>query len=289
MLKITGKTKVVCIIGNPIHHSLSPLMHNAAFEEKKLNFVYVPFEVKEKDFRKAIDSIRYLGLAGANITIPYKEKALEQMDELTEQARLIGAVNTVVNHDGKLIGDNTDGTGFMQSLEENVDFKPKGKNIFILGAGGAARSITIALAKAGVQKIIISNRTAQRAYALSSYCQQNFPHIHFQVVPLEKNAIAKSFCEIDLFINSSSLGMDDKNLIDLPFSHLPKHCIVYDIVYKPLFTKILCDAMNLGLPIINGLEMLVHQGALSFKLWTQCEAPVRTMKEALKNIAFGGD
>lgn len=271
-------------MGNPIGHSLSPLMHNAAFEEKGLDFVYVPFEVKERDLKKAIDSIRYLGLAGVNITIPYKEKALKYMDELSEQAKLVGAINTVVNRGGKLIGDNTDGLGFIQSLKENISFEPKGKNVCILGAGGAARSIVAALAEAEVQKIIISNRTIQRALLLSSYFQQKFPQVHFQLIPLEKKAIAESFSEIDLFINSSSLGMNGRDSIDLPFSHLQKHCIVYDIVYKPLFTNILCDAADLGLSIMNGLEMLIHQGALSFKLWTQCEAPIKRMKEVLEEV-----
>lgn len=261
-------------------------MHNAAFEESGMDFVYVPFEVKGGDLKKAIDSIRHLGLIGVNITIPYKEKALEQMDELTERARLVGAINTVVNCGDKLIGDNTDGSGFMQSLKENIDFEPKGKDVFILGAGGAARSIVAALAKAEVRKIIISNRTIQRAWALSSYFQQNFPQVHFRVIPLEKEAIAESLSGVDLFINSSSLGMEGKDSIDLPFSYLPKHCIVYDIVYKPLFTKMLCDAMDLGFSTINGLEMLVHQGALSFKLWTQCEAPIKRMRAVLKEMVI---
>ena len=251
--------------------------------------VYLPFEVKPSELREAIKCIKSIGIIGVNITIPHKEAVIKFIDDVSEEARHIGAVNTIVNKDGRLIGHNTDGYGYITSLKEECNFNPKGKNIAILGAGGAARGILVALSVKKPKTIIIANRTLARAISLIKAFKGKFPETKFEAVDLNKDILKKYFKDIELLINTTSVGMKKNETVEIPLELLPKTAVVSDIVYNPLETLLLKKAKKLGLTTHSGLGMLVHQGVKSFKLWTGMDAPIEVMrKAALKALKIGG-
>ena len=279
--KIDGKTKVTGVFGYPVEHSLSPLFHNAAFASLGIDFTYLPFAVKPEELKIAVESIRSLSMVGVNVTIPHKEKVLPYLDEISPEAKAIGAVNTIHNKRDRLTGYNTDGDGFIESLIKQGGFDPKDKNVFLLGAGGAAYAISFALIESGIKKLILVNRTYSKGKGLLEHLKKIFQDkCQLSLVEFEERNSSFVMSEIDLLINATSLGMypGDPSLIAPEV--LPPNIFIYDVVYNRK-TPLLKLAEEKKLASLGGLEMLVYQGALSFEIWTGQKAPIKIMKEAL--------
>ena len=269
---INAETDVYAVIGYPVRHSLSPIIQNIAFNYYNLNAIYVAFEVN--DLASAIKGVRALGIKGLSVTIPHKVEIMSFLDKVDETAKEIGAVNTVVNKDGKLFGFNTDWLGVILSLKEKGEISKK--RFIVLGAGGAARAVVYGLKKEGAE-IIILNRTYERGLALAN-------EFKVKALPLEKASEIKAYG----LINTTPVGMWPK-IEDTPLKKdiLKNFSLVMDIVYHPLKTRLLREAEEMGCQTVIGLKMLVYQGAEQFRLWTGKEAPVKEMfkvaKEILKN------
>ncbi len=268
--------KRIYLLGYPLAHSISPAMHNAALLARGLrDWLYEKFPLPSEQMREMIEALRAEDCVGANVTIPHKQTIIKYLDELSDEARDIGAVNTIVKRDGKLIGENTDAPGFLQSLEEH-HIRPRYARAFIFGAGGAAAAVAFALAKAGAREIIIMNRTTARAAELADRLHARFPQLELAVnwwEPLR---------DANFIINASALGMSPKvEVSPLPREQtLPRGAIVFDLVYNPAQTKLLQDAARAGARGIGGLGMLVFQGAHSFRMWTGRDAPLLVMRAA---------
>lgn len=280
-----AKLKLFALIGDPVGQSLSPAMHNAAFRALGLNCAYITLRVPKPTLANAIAGVRALGIAGLNVTIPHKISIISLLDELDESAKLVGAVNTVKNNQGKLIGFNTDGEGALRALEEKID-SVKGKEVVLLGAGGAARAIAFSLARAGA-RLTTANRTVPRAQALASAVEQKLS-TNVKVASLNRAELTKALKNVDVLINATSVGMHPKIGKTLVRANMMRRgLVVYDIVYKPLRTKLLREARRAGGKTIDGLGMLVHQGALAFEIWTGKRAPIKIMKAAAKRELRG--
>lgn len=279
-MNINGKTEIYGVIGYPVKHTFSPMMHNAAFRSLGMNAVYLPFEVKPKDLKSAISSMRSLGVRGLNVTVPHKEKIVKYLDYIDKEASLIKAVNTIVNEKGKLKGFNTDGKGFVKSLKEEFGISPQGKRFFIMGAGGAARAISFSIALRGAGRIILVDAVAEKAIKLANTLTRNTSS---EVIALknERRGMRELILDSDVLVNATPCGMkaSDRRLLDPNLLH--RRLCVYDIIYNPRTTKLLKDARNKGARIANGMGMLLNQGAISFNLWTGRHAPVHVMKKAL--------
>jgi shikimate dehydrogenase len=282
-LKITGKTRVCGVIGDPVEHTVSPAMHNAAFRALGLDFVYLPLRVAKKDLAGAVHGMRALNIRGLNVTIPHKVEVMALLDEIEMPARTIGAVNVIVNSKGMLKGCNTDAPGFMCALKER-GIKVKGQTAVILGAGGASRAICFALASAGAGLIIV-NRTPGKA---SHYAADIAKATGQSVEAMELNTqnLAVAMGKGRILVNTTSVGMSPESgqtLVKNDFIK-PQHTVV-DIVYNPVKTRLLKEAEKAGAGTVNGLDMLVWQGALAFEKWTGRLAPVEIMrKEALRAL-----
>lgn len=281
MLVINGSTKLAGIIGYPISHSVSPQMHNAAYEKLGLNYCYLPIPVKPEDLKKALEGIRMLGFVGVNVTIPHKEAVIPYLDEVTKISRLIGAVNVILNQEGRLVGYNTDGSGFIDSLREDVSFDVKGKNAVILGAGGGAKAVSIMLAQDKVKTMVISDVIYEKAENLCGYINSHF-NIAPYACPVKSKELRKSIENCDLLVNTTPIGMSpkpDECPIDEDFQ-ISARTLVYDLVYNPLETKLLRLAKSRGAKAVSGIGMLIRQGALAFSLFTEQEPPVKVMQDA---------
>jgi len=282
---ISGKTRVCGIIGDPIEHSMSPAIHNAAFEKMEIDYLYVPFRVKKEALGKAIAGMRALNIRGLSITIPHKVAVIPFLDELDPLAERIGAVNTIVNDDGVLRGYNTDATGFLQALLER-GVKPEGKNMVILGAGGASRAISFILAERGAHLVIL-NRLLELDWAeeLASRISQIFTK-EVEALELNEENLAKVLEKADIVVNATSVGMSPNiDETPIPAKLLKPGLIVFDIVYNPIKTRLLREAEAAGAKTISGVDMLVWQGALAFEKWTGLKAPVKLMREeAIKGL-----
>lgn len=259
---ITASTKLCAIIGNPVGHSLSPLVHNAAFRHLGLDYVFVAFRVER--LHEAVRGITALGLKGVSVTIPHKVEVMAVLDEIEPVALQIGAVNTIVNRDGKLIGYNTDWNGAMRALQDKIELQ--GKTAVVLGAGGAARAIAFGLKEKGADPVIL-NRTVARAEALASGLQCRFGPIEL----IEK-------LSFDLVINATSVGMSPHAESTPVHKTALKDSLVFDTVYNPLRTRLIREAEARGCPTVIGLEMFVNQAALQFELWTGQKAPLDLMR-----------
>ncbi len=269
--------KRVFLLGHPVSHSVSPAMHNAAFRALGLNWEYEPLETSREKLREACHRLRTDNCAGANVTVPHKQAIMELLDGVSETARTIGAVNTITPRDGKLFGENTDAEGFVAALKEN-HINPRHARVVILGAGGAARAVAFALAAAGAREIILINRTASHATELADRVHARYPGLRLAINWRE--AIA----DANILINATSVGMWP-NITDAPLPPeqvVSPHSVVVDLIYNPLQTRFLWDAKRAGAWTINGLGMLVHQGAASFKLWTGRDAPIQVMLDAAR-------
>jgi len=278
---INALTKIVGLIGYPIDYTLSPAMHNAAFKELNLNFVYLPFRVKLEDLNLATKGLLALNILGVNVTIPHKEEVIKYLDVLSHEAAIIGAVNTICLQEGRLIGDNTDGKGFVTSLIEEMKIDPIDKKVFILGAGGAARAIAISLANLGVKKITFTDKEMVKAEILVSDIKHHFHEVWLDTVGLKDNEFEDYIKDCHILINATPCGMHKNDPLLINPDWLFKNQIIYDIIYKPDQTPLLQVAKKKGCKIQNGMSMLVHQGALSFELWTGKKAPIEVMRKAL--------
>jgi shikimate dehydrogenase len=280
-----AETEVVGLFGYPVEHSLSPIMHNTAFSELGINYFYLPFEVKPEELSSAITAIKALNLRGVNLTIPHKESAISHLDMISKEAELIGAVNTIKNEGGKLIGYNTDGRGFIRSLKEE-GFQLQGKNVLVIGAGGAARAVSFQLALEGVEKLYISNRTWTKAENLAEEICDKLDLKGVQSLPLKTNVLKKMIPDLDLLVDTTPVGMhpvsdDIEPVINSDLLH--SNLIVADLVYNPVETVLLKEAKKSGASTVSGLGMLAHQGAMAFEIWTDKAAPVKTMKNIIWN------
>ncbi len=275
---ISGKTRLCGLIGDPVEHSMSPVMHNAAFKKMGLDYLYLPFRVKKEDLGKAIDGMKALNIRGLNVTIPHKVAVLQFLDEMDPLAEKIGAVNTIDNNDGILRGYNTDGAGFLQALRER-GVEAQGKNVVMLGAGGASRAISFTLADSGT-RLVILNRQEELDWAkeLASKLSQVFT-IKVEALELNRQNLARVLDKANILVNATSVGMSpDADRTPLESDLLRPNLIVYDIVYNPIKTRLLREAEAAGAETISGVDMLVWQGALAFEKWTGHKAPVELMK-----------
>lgn len=280
-MNITGTTRIVCIIGDPVSHSLSPSMHNAAFASSGMDWAYVAFRVAPEELTGAVAGLRALGVAGFNVTMPHKNKVAQLVDELSDEARIIGAVNTVQVENGMLVGHNTDGVGLLHSLSADIGFNVAGKKVVVFGAGGASRAIVVALAQAGCAELTIVNRTQDKADILVDLVRTHFSAC--QVGALGVNAdYAEVIRQADLIVNATSVGMHGAE--DTPFDTglISGNHIVYDIVYDPDETALLSRARARGAKALGGKRMLLYQGTAAFEIWTGRKAPVSIMETALR-------
>ncbi|MDH7486703.1 MAG: shikimate dehydrogenase [Anaerolineae bacterium] len=289
MTEIDAQTKLLGIIGWPVEHSLSPTMHNAAFAALGLNWVYLPLPVPPGQVEAALRGLLTLGFRGANVTVPHKEAVMPHLDSITEVAQAIGAVNTLVVGEGRLVGDNTDGAGFLAALQE-AGFEPRGRRALVLGAGGAARAVAYALATAGAQ-VTVLNRTLSRTEALIQHLAPAVPPNSLSPRLLDRDALVEEAVRADLLVNATSVGMwPDAEHSPWPDElPLPSHLTVFDLVYNPPETRLLRQARRAGAQAIGGLGMLVHQGALAFRLWTGHSPPLEAMWTACERALTAGE
>lgn len=274
---MTNHTRLLGVMGHPIAHSKSPHMHNMALSSQQLPYTYMAFDVHPKQLQQAVEGMRALGARGWNVTIPHKVSIMPLLDEISEEAQVIGAVNTVVCENGVLIGSNTDGAGYLQSLQEETGLDVREQRILLIGAGGAARGVAYALAKAGTEHIVIANRTREKAVQL-----QNSLSSLTEVIAIQLAEVGHWIRDRTLIINTTSVGMAPEiDVSPLPQELLPEGVVVSDLIYNPAKTKLLREAEQRGCVIHNGLGMFVHQGALAYEKWTGTKAPLDVMRQAV--------
>lgn len=280
--RIKGTTSLIGLLGSPIRHSRSPHMQNSAFKKLGLDYVYLAFNIEDGDIKKGIDAMKTLKVKGFNVTMPHKQKVVELLDEVTQDSRIMGSVNTVLNDNGKLIGYNTDGKAFVKAIEAyNIEYKDK--KVVMVGAGGAARAIAIQLAFDGVGEIVIMNRNFNKAQEIIETINSNIPNYKARVVELDELCLKRELIDSSILINCTSLGMGaslDQSIISNSET-LHKNLFVADIIYDPLKTKLLTQAEEVGCKIMNGIDMMTYQGALAFKIWTGEDMPIEYIKEVL--------
>jgi len=274
-------TKRLGIIGYPIGHSISPIFQQAALDALGIDATYEKWEVTPEGVGDFVNGLRASDTLGINITLPHKQAVIPFLDEVDEWATAAGAVNTIVNHDGRLTGHNTDGPGFLRALLVETGYDPKGTRALILGAGGAARGILLALARGGLDSVVIANRTMDRADTLAKLAVEN--KVKSEAIPISGGALLEAAASADLIVNCTSVGMShgpDEQGTPLTAAQIPASAIVNDVVYTPMETPFLGEAMAAGATALGGLHMLVYQGVLSFQMWTGQEAPADVMLAA---------
>jgi shikimate dehydrogenase len=261
---------LAAVVGSPVRHSLSPVIHNAAFGHLDLNWTFVACEVAAGQGAAALAAARTLGLGGLSVTMPHKEAAAEAADRLSPTAARLRAVNcVVVTEEGELVGENTDGAGFVDTLRIDGGFDPAGKRCVVLGAGGAARAVILALAEAGAEEVVVVNRTPAKGEAAAELAG-----------PVGSVHADPTTVEADLLVNATPLGMGADGRSPVPAEVLGPHMVVADLVYHPLETPLLAAARAAGAVPLDGLGMLVHQAAHAFAHWTGQVAPVPVMRAA---------
>jgi len=270
--------KIYGVLGNPAKHSLSPLMHNAAFSALKINAEYKIFEVEPKNLENFMLSLSKEGIFGLNVTVPYKEKVIPFLQNISDEAKLIGAVNTIKVSGDKLEGFNTDGEGFLKHISEDLKFDPKGKSIAIIGAGGAAKAVSICLSKRSPKRISIYDIDGVKLLSLINHLKENFKYVEFNSVSSPENL---GINNSDLLINATAIGMKEADPCLVDEKSLHKDLLVYDLIYNPNETKLLALAKRVGAKTSNGLGMLLYQGMAAFEIWTGEKAPKEVMKKAL--------
>lgn len=287
-----GHRPVLAVFGDPVAHSLSPQMMDPALQAIGVEGRYLRLHIREEEFSEAIRLLPKLGFYGTNVTIPHKFNALRNVDEVDALAEKLGAVNTVlIDEDERLLGFNSDGPGFLRSLREAFQVDAKDLRILVLGAGGGAgRAVAIQCALEHCERLVLVNRTQAKAEQLAEELRPYFRDDHLlgpverlEVIPWEEEALAHQLDHIDLIINGTSLGMKRTDPELLPASLIQPHHLIYDMVYKPARTKLLATAEAVGARGINGLSMLLHQGAISFETWFNRPAPLEVMREALES------
>ena len=267
------------IIGHPIGHSISPLFQQAALDAIGFDGAYEAWDVAPDGVGEFVAGLRAPGTLGINVTVPHKEAVIPFLDEVDDWASTAGAVNTIVNRDGRLTGHNTDGIGFLRALRDGAGFDPRGRDVLVLGAGGSARGVVYALARAGIAQLFIANRTLERAERLASIAIDSGVAAEAMVLSDAPGATREVF----LIVNCTSMGMvhgPDEDGSPLSAANIPSTVLVNDLVYNPLETPLLREAARAGAATLGGIQMLVYQGAASFEMWTGHDAPVAVMLEA---------
>lgn len=271
MTPISGHTRVAAVIGAPVRHSRSPAIHNAAFAAAGLDWVYLAFEVAPGQATAALDAVRTLGLAGLSVTMPHKADVALAVDELTPAAAALGAVNCVTNHDGRLVGDTTDGGGFLDGLADDTGLDVGGRRVAVVGAGGAGRAVVEACGAAGAAEIVVVNRSPERAARAVEVG-------HGRATVGEPADLARA----ELVVNATSVGMGADTSLPFDPDLVDPGAVVVDLVYEPLRTPLLAALTDRGVTAVNGLSMLVHQAARAFHQWTGVEAPLDAMRSAAR-------
>ena len=285
--RLTGETAILGVMGWPVRHSVSPAMHNAALQSLNLPYVYVAFAVPPEHIEQALRALPALGIRGVNCTIPHKEAALRTVDVRTPVAEAIGAVNTVIVENGRLTGDNTDAYGFAAPLAD-LKFNLKSCNVLVLGAGGAARAVVYELLRQGAE-VTLANRTIERAQRLADDMAKALGR-SARCIPMGSGSdLTDAAQSASLLVNTTSVGMNHagEGHIPIPAETLHPGLLVYDLVYSPRCTPLLAAAAQVGCDTLNGLPMLVHQGARAFELWTGSAPPVSVMLEAAEQSLNG--
>ncbi|MDW7670625.1 MAG: shikimate dehydrogenase [Bacillota bacterium] len=280
--RITGTTRLTGLLGSPVRHSKSPHIHNTAFQALGLDYVYMVFEVAPDSLQDAIQAMKTLDVAGFNLTMPHKQKVIPMLDELSPEARISGAVNTVKNENGKLTGYNTDGKGFIMALS-NQGIEPAGKKCVMLGAGGAGKSIAIQLALDGAAELVIFNRSAEPAESLCDLIGKEIPSCRISHHRLDDARLKEELSTAAVLVNTTNVGMEPQageSLITDP-AMLPADLFVAEIIYYPAKTRLMEVAEAAGCRTINGLDMLIGQAALAFNIWTGADMPTDVVKQEL--------
>ena len=275
-MRISGSTILVGVIGNPVKHSLSPVILNAAFREAKINWVYTAFETPEEKLADAIGGIRALGIAGLSVTMPHKAKVCSLLDEISDSAQTLNAVNCIVNDAGKLEGHNTDGDGFLDAVKHDAGLDVAGKKVLVVGSGGSARSIIHSLGKAGAAEIAVINRTKKQALDALELAGPVGRYV-------EETEIPEVVSEANLVVNATPIGMldtDDTANFPIEPNLFSKGQLAIDLIYHPISTPWMEALRDLEVEAHGGLSMLIFQAARAFKLWTGKEAPVDAMRKA---------
>lgn len=276
---IKGDTQVLAIFGDPVNHSLSPVMHNAAFQFLGLNCVFIPCHVRPEQLKYAVSGIRAFNLKGVNVTIPHKQTIIGELDQVFGDSRLSGSVNTIINKNGTLSGTSTDGIGLVRSLREEAGFEVGGKNVLILGAGGSATAVIYRLIFEEVNSVTLLNRNIERADDL---CQKLSENTGFRIRVGDYSRLdSLAWDSIDLVINTTPVGLNDRCSL-IPEHFLHQGLFVYDLVYHGGgVTALVEQAAKAGCNVLSGLSLLLYQGAESFRLWFDIDPPINVMKEVL--------
>ena len=276
------------VFGDPVAHSLSPLMQNAALKQCKIEMQYARFHILPKELREALDLIRELEFVGLNLTIPHKIAALELLDSAEDNVKRIGATNVIKIESRKLRGFNTDGRGFARAIREEFSVDLRDLRILVLGAGGAARAIALHCAKENCERLVIANGTFEKGQLLADSLRNFFegpkvlgPVSRLQAIPWEERAFQFQIANVDLIVNATPVGLNRGDPSPIPSRLLAPHVMVYDTIYSAKRTPLVSAAIDAGARAANGLSMLLHQGALAFEIWFQREAPLAVMRAAL--------
>jgi shikimate dehydrogenase len=276
------------VFGDPVAHSLSPKMQNAALKTCKIDMQYARFQISPDELQSALDLIRELNFVGVNLTTPHKIAASKLMDEIDDNVRRIGAINTVKIDNAKLRGYNTDGKGFARAVRQEFAVDLRDLKVMILGAGGAARATALQCARENCERLVIANRTFAMAQKLAEELREYFagprvlgPVPRLQAIPWEEAAIRFQIAHLDLIVNATPLGLNRSDPSPIPARLLAPHLMVYDTVYREGRTPFVSAAIEAGARAANGLAMLLYQGALAFEIWFEREAPIEAMREAL--------
>ncbi len=280
---ISGKTQIYAILGDPIYHSLSPIIHNEAFRIKDLDKVFIALKTNEENLKLAIEATRSLNLRGLSITMPLKEIIVDYLDDLSTDAQIIGAVNCIINNEGALIGHNTDGKGFSLSLRAMgmCDIE----NVFIFGAGGVAKAIIVQLMLENIRNIYITDRHIRRAKVLEEK-YRNISSSRINIIEWNYEEWSKVINNCDLLINATSLGMRDIGDLSamIPWRIINRNTIIYDTIYEPLETKLVKKSKELNLRVVSGINLLVYQASIAFNLWTKEDFPLIVIKKEISSL-----
>ncbi len=276
------------VLGDPVAHSLSPKMQNAALEACKIDMQYGRFQISSDELGEALKLIPALDFVGGNLTVPHKIAACAFMHELDDNARRVGAVNTIKLENAKLRGYNTDGKGFARAIRQEFAVDLRDLRVMILGTGGAARAIAMQCAKENCERLVIANRTFEKGQQSAEELRDYFtgprvlgPVARLQAIPWEDSAIRFQIAHLDLIVNATPLGLNRSDPSPIPARLLAPHLMIYDTVYRESRTAFVSAAVEAGARAANGLAMLVHQGALAFEIWFEREAPIEVMRQAL--------
>ena len=276
------------VIGDPVAHSRSPQIQNAALKHCQISMQYARFQISPDDLGEALKQVRELDFVGVNVTVPHKIKTLPLVDEVDPDAKRIGAVNTIKIEQGNLLGFNTDGRGFSRAIREEFSVDLRDLRVLVLGAGGAARAIALQCAKEDCERLVIANRTFEKAKKLADDLRNFFagprvlgPVPRLQAIAWEENAFRFQIANVDLIVNATPLGLHHSDSAPIPSRLLAPHLMIFDTIYSEEHTPFISAALGAGARAANGLSMLLHQGALAFELWFEREAPIDVMRAAL--------